>query len=180
MPGVQDGGGVQLFGCIFTMIKTYSNPGVVHKTFVLGVLLKAINAILQMAGGGLFLLASPERLHHWMTALTLHGFVLDPDGFLVRTLLDFRDYCTTEGQIFLAVYLLSHGGMKIVVIAALLCGKRWAYPAMGLLLILFIVYQVYRYSFTHSQWLIWLTILDLALLLLTWLEYRHVRQDPSW
>ena len=161
------------------MIETYNEQGVLHKAFILGVLLKGLNAILQIAGGCILLFVSPETLVGWLTLLIPDGYLMDPDSILVKSLFDFGSYCSTGGHIFLAVYLLSHGVMKMIVIGFLLKGLRWAYPAMGLLSIFFIVYQVYRYCFTRSYWLIWLTVLDLFLLFLTWMEYRHVQQDLS-
>jgi uncharacterized membrane protein len=156
---------------------TYNEQGVLHKAFILGVLLKGLNAVLQIAGGAALLLVPPETVISWLTQMTPEKYLMDPDSILVKTVLDFGDYCTTEGKIFLSVYLLSHGIMKMIVIGFLLLGYRWAYPAMGILLIGFIVYQVYKYSFTHSYWLIWLTVLDLFLLFLTWMEYRHVKEE---
>jgi len=41
----------------------------------------------------------------------------------------------------------------------------------------FIAYQTYRFFFTHSLWLIALTVLDLAVAFLIWREYRQVRQQ---
>ena len=163
------------------MITDNKGQGVLHKAFVLGVLLKGLNAVLQIAGGCVLLLVPPLKILNWLTWLMPGGYLLDPDSLPVKILLDFRSYCATatEGPLFLAVYLLSHGVMKGIVIAFLLRGLRWAYPAMGLLLILFILYQIYRYSFTHSVWLIWLTVFDLVLLFLTWMEYRHMRGPRS-
>jgi len=40
---------------------------------------------------------------------------------------------------------------------------------------LFLVYQIYRYSHTHSVWLLALSILDLFVIVLTWLEYQRLR-----
>jgi uncharacterized membrane protein len=36
----------------------------------------------------------------------------------------------------------------------------------------FCVYQVYRYTHTHSEALLWLTVFDVAVVVLTWQEYR--------
>ena len=41
----------------------------------------------------------------------------------------------------------------------------------------FIAYQTYRFFFTHSLWLIALTVLDLAVAFLIWREYRQVRKQ---
>jgi uncharacterized membrane protein len=57
----------------------------------------------------------------------------------------------------------------------LLRGKLWAYPLSIWVLLAFIAYQLYRYTFTHSIGLILLSIFDLVVLWLIWHEYRTVR-----
>lgn len=44
---------------------------------------------------------------------------------------------------------------------------------------LFIVYQLYRYTFTHSLLLILITILDVFVIALTLLEYRRLRHGEN-
>jgi uncharacterized membrane protein len=41
----------------------------------------------------------------------------------------------------------------------------------------FIAYQMYRFLFTHSLWLIALTVLDLIVAFLIWREYQEVRKQ---
>jgi uncharacterized membrane protein len=71
---------------------------------------------------------------------------------------------------FGAAYLISHGAVKIVLVAALLKNRLWAYPWMIAFLIAFIVYQIYRMTFAFSIGLLALTVFDL---LVAWLTYRE-------
>ena len=48
----------------------------------------------------------------------------------------------------------------------------------NLVLGLFIVYQLYRFSYTHGFGLIVLTIFDVFVMGLIWHEYRLVRRHP--
>jgi uncharacterized membrane protein len=43
----------------------------------------------------------------------------------------------------------------------------------------FIAYQLYRYSFTHSEWLLLLTILDGVVIWLTWHEFTHLKNAQT-
>jgi uncharacterized membrane protein len=38
------------------------------------------------------------------------------------------------------------------------------------------VYQLYRFSLSHSLWLVLITLVDLVVIALTWQEYRYVRR----
>jgi len=72
--------------------------------------------------------------------------------------------------------------VKIVLVTALLRNQIWAYPWMILFLVVFIVYQVYRMTFAFSIGLLGLTIFDLAVVWLTYREYRkqqELRPKPA-
>ena len=58
----------------------------------------------------------------------------------------------------------------------LLRGKSWAFPASLVAMSLFIVYQVYRFSYTHAFGLVVLTAFDIILVMLIWHEYRQFKQ----
>lgn len=77
---------------------------------------------------------------------------------------------------FYAFYLLSHGMVKLLLVIGLLKGKLWAYPASLVVFGLFILYQLYRFSYTHGAGLIVLTVLDVAVMVLIWHEYGLVRR----
>jgi uncharacterized membrane protein len=74
---------------------------------------------------------------------------------------------------------LSHGVVKLWLIIGLLRQKLWYYPLAAAVFGLFIVYQLYRYSFTNSLWLLVLSAVDVAVIALTWHEYRYLRSGLS-
>jgi uncharacterized membrane protein len=77
---------------------------------------------------------------------------------------------------FTAAYLLSHGVVKLWLIAGLLREKLWYYPLAIAVFALFIVYQLYRFNLSHSPWLILITVVDMVVIALTWQEYRYLRR----
>jgi uncharacterized membrane protein len=80
--------------------------------------------------------------------------------------------------LFGAVYLLAHGLVKVILVAALLKNQLWAYPWMIGFLGVFIVYQLYRLSFQPSVGLTALTIFDTVIAWLTYREYRKQLAVP--
>jgi len=75
----------------------------------------------------------------------------------------------------MAIYLLSHGVIKMFAVIALLRKKLWGYPLSIAVFGGFIVYQIYRFTVTGGIGLIVLTIFDLVVIWLIWLEYRVVK-----
>jgi len=77
------------------------------------------------------------------------------------------------------VYLLLHGLIKIVLVAALLRNKVWAYPWMIAFLLIFIGYQLYRIVLEPTFGLSALTIFDAFIVWLTWREWRKQTPDRA-
>jgi uncharacterized membrane protein len=73
---------------------------------------------------------------------------------------------------FASLYLLSHGLVKAVLVICLWMNKLWAYPLTIAVFAAFVIYQIYRFTHTHSVALVILTLFDLLLIFLTWKEYQ--------
>ena len=65
--------------------------------------------------------------------------------------------------------------MNMGLAAGLLPGKLWAYPTALTVLGVFLGYQIYRLSHTHSLGLAFLSLLDLAILALIWRDYQYLK-----
>ncbi len=142
------------------------------KTFFITLMLKAADSLLEIIGGILVLTISPKNINRVTTLLTEHELNKDPHDFISNHILKFGHDLTHAGKYFAGFYLLSHGIVKIIVIIAILKQKLWAYPAMIIVLSLFIIYQLYKISTKFSIGLTLLTIFDVFVIWLTYLEYR--------
>ena len=146
------------------------------KTFKIGLVLKGLDGVLEVAGGFLLLFLSPQAIEHLVRVLTAHELRQDPHDVVARYLLHTAAHLHHGTTLFGAVYLLSHGIAKIVLVALVLRNKLWAYPWLIGLLLAFIAYQLYQITLVHfSAGLTALTVFDAALVWLTWREYRSKR-----
>ena len=143
-----------------------------HRIFALGIWVKGLDGLLEMVGGLLLLLASNRTLNQLVVSLTQHELVEDPHDWIATTARATVAHMSANTQIFASVYLIAHGLTKIVLVSALLRGKRWAYPAAIGFLSLFIAYQIYRLSYQYTLGLALLTLFDLVIVGLTWREYQ--------
>jgi uncharacterized membrane protein len=150
-------------------------PTFIHRAFEVGVGLKGLDGVLEIIGGFFLLTISPPQLSALVQQLTLHELSEDPHDVVAGYLVTLSKGLTSGEQLFGAAYLVTHGIVKLALVAALLKRRLWAYPtAMGIFG-LFAAYQLYRYTFTHSWYLLLLTVLDAIVIWLTWLEYARVR-----
>lgn len=146
------------------------------RSFQASITLKGIDGLLEILGGVLLLGANPARVNSWVAALTQHALSRDPHDFIATHLLSMAHQFNGQAQYFGFFYLVSHGLAKVILVVALWLNRMWAYPAMIVLLFLFILYQVYRMTFAPSWWLIWLTVFDAIVIWLTWEEYKKQKK----
>jgi len=149
----------------------------IHKVFVWGILLKAIDGILETLAG--IVLFFPNTLTTLVQFLILNELIEDPHDFFILQIKHALPLLTGN-SFFFALYLISHGLIKIILVAGLLRDKIWAYPSAIAVFSLFIVYQLYRYIFSHSIFLLVLTVLDIAVIWLTWHEYHYFRKHHAF
>jgi len=155
-------------------VSSIKQRDLLDRTFLIAIILKGLDGILEVVGGVLLFVLSPALIDQLVRTLTQHELSQDPHDFIATHVLHAAGRLTGSFT-FPAVYLLSHGVVKIVLVGALLRNKLWAYPWMIVFLIAFIVYQLYRMTFAPSIGLVALTVFDVFVVWLTWREYRRQR-----
>ncbi|MCX6712821.1 MAG: DUF2127 domain-containing protein [Candidatus Vogelbacteria bacterium] len=147
----------------------------IHKVFELSLFLKAFQAVLELLSGWLLLVVSTSTIARLVTFLIQEEISEDPRDIVARYLYQFAQHLSVSGKLFVVFYLLSHGLIKIVFVALLWKNKLWAYPVSIMVTALFLIYQLYRYTYTQSIYLIVLSLFDIILIWLIWREYRHAK-----
>ena len=141
----------------------------IHRLFVWSVVLKGAHAVLEIVLG-IFLLFT-DAVNSVIVYLTTRELLEDPADFFLTHVHSLP--LSPHALQFGAFYLLSHGIIKIFLVAGLLRNKLWAYPASMVFLVLFMLYQVMRFFETHSIMLVLLTVFDIFVFWLVWHEYRR-------
>jgi uncharacterized membrane protein len=149
----------------------------VHVAFEISLVCKGAFALAETAAGIFAYFVSRQYLLDLVLAMTRMELSEDPRDLVANYLLHAAQNLSVSSQYFTALYLLSHGIIKLWLIIGLWRRKQGYYPVAIVVFGLFIVYQVYRYSFTHSLTLLFITALDAIVIGLTWLEYRHLRHS---
>lgn len=145
--------------------------------FRYSVLLKGLNAALEIAGGIALWFISPQQIVYWTKLLTHGELVEQPRDFISSYLRHAASQVSIGGEHFVVLYLLAHGIVKMVLVVALLKNKLWGYPAAMAVFGGFIVYQIYLLALYGGLGLIALTIFDAIVIVLICLEYRAVKEN---
>lgn len=149
-------------------------PDAEDRTFRIVIALKGLDGLLEVIGGVLLLLVKPAQISAVAQFLTQHELSQDPHDFFANLVLHGSNSLQAgHATLFGAIYLLSHGLVKVVLVWAVLRNKLWAYPWMIAFLWVFIVYQVYRMVVKFTLGLFLLTVFDLVVVWLTVREYRR-------
>ena len=152
------------------------NENRIHQIFQVSVLLKGAHALIECLGGIALALVSTSSIANFVNAITQDELIKDPNDFVATHLLTMAHNFSVQTQHFYAFYLLSHGLVKVALVVGLLREKLWAYPASLIVLTLFVLYQLYRFSYTHGLGLIVLTLFDIVVMGLIWHEYGLMRR----
>ena len=150
-----------------------------HFFFVVSLWLKGVFALSEIVGGIAAYFVSQQFLLNVVLWVTRDEFAEDPHDIVANYLLHSVEQLSMNTQHFAALYLLGHGVIKLWLIIGLLREKLWYYPVALIVFGLFIVYQLYRFGFTHSLWLLFVTAVDVVVIVLTWHEYTYSRRQRS-
>jgi uncharacterized membrane protein len=144
-------------------------------TFKVTITIKGLDGAFEIIGGAVLTFVRPHTIDQIARSLTQHELSQDPHDFIARHILRSAGQLNHGGTLFAALYLLSHGVAKVVLVIAVLRDQLWAYPSMIVLLGAFIAYQLYRLSDHLTIGLTLLTIFDAFVVWLTWREYQQKR-----
>lgn len=131
---------------------------------------------METLGGFVFLCFSEGALTHFVFLLTRPELLEDPDDWIANSLRHAFTHLSGGGKIFVGVYLLGHGIIKLLLVAGLLRDKVWVFPIAIVALLAFIGIQVFRMATHLSAGLVVLTFLDAIIVALVWHEFRLKRK----
>ena len=151
----------------------------VHEAFRISLFAKGAFALIEIVGGIITFFVSQQVVSQVATIVTEGEVTTGPDDAVTTALTNLAQDTSGSTQHFIALYLISHGIIKLLLIFGLLKEKLWAYPLSLVVFALFVVYQIHRYFSTYSFLLIVITVFDLiviALILNEWNAMRRARR----
>ena len=149
------------------------------KTYEVGIAIKGFDGVLELIGGTLLLIVSPATIGHLTTTLTQHALTEDPHDFIATHVLHYGTKLAAGHNVFAALFLLTHGLVKVVLVTCLLLNKLWAYPFALVTLSLFLIYQLYEMIVAPSLGMGFLTVLDAVIIWLVWREWQNVKSERN-
>lgn len=148
---------------------------VVYKLFLWSILLKGAISIAEVVGALVIFLTPPAviiAILNWFLQFV-------PVPALQHALREEVAQYTTGAVVFVTLYLLSRGLVKVILIWGLLKNKLWAYPASLIVMGLFMIYQFYQIWAHHSVLIVGVTIFDIVVMYLIWREWQIAKRHAA-
>jgi len=145
---------------------------IIDKIFDLAVIIKSFFGCFEILSGVVLAFSGKLVTDNFILDLARQEILEDPHDFIANYLINSANNFVNGSQLFAVLYLLVHGFVNIILIIALLKNKVWAYHSALTGFSVFIVYQVFRYFHTQSATLLLLTVFDIFVVLVIFLEYN--------
>lgn len=146
-----------------------------HRLFILTILAKGSLGLVQLATAAAIFLGFTDRLPSLAQLLVAAELAEDPNDFLAARIMSLVGALPETDLTFYTYYFAAHGILHVAIVAALLMGANWAYPSTIAVLGIFVIYQILEWSAVGGTMLIVLSVIDLLVIYLTLLEWRHRR-----
>jgi uncharacterized membrane protein len=146
----------------------------VDDAYELTILIKALGGLVECITGIALLFISVQQIQQFVTWLTHLELLEDPHDLIANHLTRWSHHIGGNATLYVSIYLLAHGILKIGIVGALMFKKRWAYPAAITIFSGFAIYQIYLTIHKVSIGYALLTLYDVLVIYLVWLEYRKV------
>ncbi|GAA2226635.1 DUF2127 domain-containing protein [Promicromonospora sukumoe] len=153
----------------------------VETAFVLGVLVKGLDGLVELVAGIALLVLHQQGILALTRSVVAEELREDPHDLVANLLLHQAAALDHGAAVAGGLFLLLHGVVKVVIVAALLAGSRRVYPwAVGALSVLLVV-QLVQMVLSPGIGVVALVVLDVLILALTWHEWRVGRSfHDAW
>jgi len=146
-----------------------------HKFFEFSLIVKGLDGVLDLVFGSVLLFSATNPIAKAMPFLFRQELIEDPADRIANWLVGASENIAPATATFIALYLVIHGLVKISLALALLSKHYRLYQIAGVVLGIFISYQIYRFAHTHSIALLLITIYDIIILSLIYPEAKKLK-----
>ena len=141
----------------------------------IGLILKGVDALFEIVGGAL--LFYPRDFNRWVSLIFQHDLIRrHADPQTVANIQDHAAKAIYGASIGSALYLIAHGLMKIIFIAAVMKEKKWGYVGLIAVLIIFTGVELWRSIADQGVAMFFFGLFDAYLAYLVWHEYRRTKK----
>lgn len=107
--------------------------------------------------------------------LMSHEIIQDPNDRVIQ-MVHHLPYLVTY---YLAFYFMFWGAIDIFMSILLLRHQLWAFPVAIYMIVVFIIYELFRFSHTHSLILLAVIVMDIFIIWIIRKEYQKLKKERT-
>lgn len=159
-------------------MENLENKSWYDKAYFVTVAVKGFDGLVELVAG-LWLLIAPATLHSLLQFI--FGEAAEHNGrfmqFIAENVAHIDKDLSSGGILLVALFLLSHGIVKLALVYALLKEILWAYPYALAVLSMFLVYQVYVFMVHPSIGMFLFSVLDAVIIFMVYGEWQKLKRE---
>lgn len=152
----------------------------VDSIFRISVIAKGVTSAVEVLGGLLAILIPPSAVVGFIIARSERELIQEPGDYIATHVLEYMHSIHVPGRTFIAIYLISRGVLKLLLVVALLKKQYWAYPAAIVVLLLFMAYEIYGIIAAHSILMMFTAAFDTVVVWSVWREYLVLKRHHAF
>jgi uncharacterized membrane protein len=149
------------------------------KFYEIGIIFKGIDGLLELLGGILLLVLQPGTILNITKSLTQNELSQNPHSFIAQHIAHAGVQLAQGHNTFAVAFLITHGAVKVGLVACLLLNKLWAYPLGIVVLTLLLLVQLYQLIVGPTFGMAFLTVLDVIIIWLIGREWQQVKKRQA-
>lgn len=148
----------------------------IFETFEVLTFFKFLLATFELIAGTLLLLIGRNNLVNFVISIARRELIEDNRDFFANYIVNLAQNFSVKTEIFIAIYLIIHGVVKLILLYGIWKKKQIAYPLSILVFSIFLFYQINSYVATYSIWLLVLSVLEFIYIALLIYEFKIIRE----
>lgn len=157
----------------FSMLKEV----VEDRLFIIGMWWRIVYGLFRVVLGFFILGSVGSSLWDIFKKIMSHELVDDPKDVLYHMAEKVLGHHPIYITYFLAFYFIFWGLMDIFLSYNLLKHRLWTFPLSIVVIATFVLYEIFRFTHTHSLILLWIIFFDIFILWLIKEEYRQLKNQ---
>lgn len=157
-------------------IDTTQKRDLYDKLFNIGMWWRIIYGALRLVIGLALLKMIGQNFSEIFLKFMSHEITQDADDFLFTRLAPLASHISYTVTYFIAIYFIFWGAIDMLLSINILRKKLWAFKLSFVLITVFVMYEIHRFTYTHSKMLFLIIIIDLVLIWLIWKEQRKLEK----
>ena len=150
-------------------------PKFFHNLLNIAILLKGLNGLFELAGSLILFFFASKPVTAAMQFIFYNELAHDKDDLIANFVVNLLGEMSRSTRLFSATVLLILALINLCLVIAIWKEKYWIYPSVAIVIILLVIYQIFRFSHTGSIILFLWTILDIIIVYLLIREYIYHR-----